>query len=166
MVSYFWDSALNKAASAACKCSRGWQNLWEICVMTAFLTQNYVTLYTNWTSRREPMLQTSTEDLPRMLVSHRARSSFMGSRLASCRLASHWWYCCKSVRSGTLGCLGLRELHMVPYWRPVEAESRQMHNGGDTDPARGKYFQYRHTICFLNNDIVFALLGVAICGDQ
>lgn len=53
--------------------------------------------------------------LPRILVSHRARSSFMGSRLASCRLASHWWYCCMSVRPGPLGYLGLRELHMVPY---------------------------------------------------
>lgn len=62
--------------------------------------------------------------LPRILVSHRARSSFMGSRLASCRLASHWWYCCISVRPGTLECLGLRELHMVPYRPPGEDKHR------------------------------------------
>lgn len=62
MLSYFWDSPLNKAASAACKCSHGWQDLWEICVMAAFLTQTYVTLYTYRTSRTEPMLQMSTED--------------------------------------------------------------------------------------------------------
>lgn len=48
----------------------------------------------------------------------------MGSRLASCRLASHWWYCCMSVRPGTPGCLGLRELHMVPYWPPGEDTHR------------------------------------------
>lgn len=65
--------------------------------------------------------------LPRMLVSHRARSSFMGSRLASWRLASHWWYCCMSVRPGTPGCLGLRELHMVPYWTPA---GRKRHTEG------------------------------------
>lgn len=49
-----------------------------------------------------------------MLESHSARSSFMGKRLASWRLASHCWYCCMSVRPGPMFCLGLRELHMVP----------------------------------------------------
>lgn len=96
---------------------------------------SHVTHRTNRTNATDGSRRLSS---PRTLVSHRARSSFMGSRLASCRLASHWWYCCMSVRPGTLGCLGLRELHMVPYWRPVEAESRQTHNGidngSDTDP--------------------------------
>lgn len=52
--------------------------------------------------------------LPSMLVSQRARSSFIGSRLASCLLASHRLYCCRSVRPGPNGCcLGLRELHIL-----------------------------------------------------
>lgn len=139
MVSYFWDCELNKAASAACKCLHGWPNLWQIYVITAFLTQTHATRYTQDEQNRTNATDGSRRlSSPRMLVSHRARSSFMGSRLASCRLASHWWYCCMSVRPGTLGCLGLRELHMVPYWRPVEAESRHTHNainnGSDTDP--------------------------------
>lgn len=61
-----------------------------------------------------------------MLESHRARSSFMGSRLASCRLESHWWYCCMSVSPGPQACLGLGELYMVPYRLSEEWKTRQL----------------------------------------
>lgn len=56
--------------------------------------------------------------LPSILESQSAKSSFMGSRLASCRLESHWWYCCMSVRPGPKGCFGLSGLHMIPYCWP------------------------------------------------
>lgn len=64
--------------------------------------------------------------LPSMLVSQRARSSFIGSRLASCLLASHRLYCCRSVSPGPNGCcLGLRELHMFDllHWPKKREQS-------------------------------------------
>lgn len=65
--------------------------------------------------------------LPSMLVSQRARSSFIGSRLASCLLANHRLYCCKSVRPGPNGCcFGLRELHMAAllHWPKNREQSK------------------------------------------
>lgn len=51
--------------------------------------------------------------LPNRLVNHKARSSFIGSKLASCLLASHWLYWCISDRPGPLRTFGLRAVHIT-----------------------------------------------------
>ena len=60
--------------------------------------------------------------LPNRLVNHKARSSFIGSKLASCLLASHWLYWCISERPGPLRTFGLRAVHiiyplLIPVWK-------------------------------------------------
>lgn len=89
--------------------------------------------------------------LPRIFVSHRARSSFMGSRLASWRLVSHSWYCCMSVRPGPLGGLGLMKLHMVPFWQPEEGQEDRTH----TDDADKGSFRHVYicTVEIINMDL-------------
>lgn len=53
---------------------------------------------------------------PRSLLSHRARSSFMGSRLASWRNGSHWLYSCGLASPGP-ECLYLLLTQFIP--KPV-----------------------------------------------
>ena len=55
--------------------------------------------------------QVVTQPLPSMPLSQMARSSCMGTRLASCRTASHWSYWKTSARPGPCRCAnGLRGL--------------------------------------------------------
>lgn len=63
--------------------------------------------------------------LPNRLVNHKAKSSFIGSKLASCLLASHWLYWCISERPGPLRTFGLRAVHIIyplviPVWETKE----------------------------------------------
>lgn len=66
--------------------------------------------------------------LPNRLVNHKAKSSFIGSKLASCLLASHWLYWCISDRPGPLRTLGLRALHIIyPLLTPaVETKAQAL----------------------------------------
>lgn len=65
--------------------------------------------------------------LPNRLVNHKARSSFIGSKLASCLLASHWLYWCISERPGPLRTFGLRAVHIIyPLVIPVLETKEQL----------------------------------------
>lgn len=65
--------------------------------------------------------------LPSRLVNHKARSSFIGSKLASCLLASHWLYWCISERPGPLRTFGLRAVHIIyPLVIPVLETKEQL----------------------------------------
>lgn len=65
--------------------------------------------------------------LPNRLVNHKARSSFIGTKLASCLLASHWLYWCISERPGPLRTFGLTAVHIIyPLVIPVLETKEQL----------------------------------------
>lgn len=61
--------------------------------------------------QQDQRISVGTQHLPSMPVSQMARSSCMGTRVASCRTASHWSYWKTSARPGPCRCAnGLRGL--------------------------------------------------------